>query len=109
MHSALISSQNERIAGCKTDRRSFFDAREIARNRPREQELDALQTLTEVKAGSTRLAVCEEKRGFLFEKARRKVPTDGRKRTKHRETLVREKTNDEEKWKLCFHFSISML
>ena len=27
--------------------------------------------------------------------------TDGRKRTKHRETLVREKTNDEEKRKLA--------
>ena len=24
MHSALISGQNERIAGCKTDRRSFL-------------------------------------------------------------------------------------
>jgi len=79
------------------------------RGKLRKREPDAWQTLTEVKAGSTRFAVCEEKRGFLFEKARRKVPTDGRKRTKHRETLVREKTNDEEKWKLCFHFSISML
>ena len=62
-----------------------------------------------MKAGSTRFAVCEEKRGFLFEKARRKMPTEDRKRKKHRETLVREKTNDEEKRKLCFHFSISML
>ena len=50
---------------------------------------------------SAHLAVCEEKRGFLFEKARRKMLTDGRKRTKHRETLVREKTNDEEKRKLA--------
>lgn len=109
MHSALTPNQSERIAGCKTDRRSFFDVREIAQKHPREREPDAGQTLAEVKAGSARLAVCEEKRGFLFEKARRKMPTDGRKRTKHRETLVREKTNDEEKRKLCFHFSISML
>lgn len=109
MYSALTPNQSERIAGYKTDRRSFFNAREIAWNRPREQELDALQTLAELKAGSARLAVCEEKRGFLSEKARRKMLTDGRKRTKHRETLVREKTNDKEKRKLCFHFSISML
>ena len=109
MYSTLTPNQSERIAGYKTDRRSFFDAREIVRNRPREQELDALQTLAELKAGSARLAVCEEKRGFLFEKALRKMLTEGRKRTKHRETLVREKTNDEEKRKLCFQFSISML
>lgn len=109
MHSALTPNQSERIAGRKTDRRSFFDAGEIASNHPREGKPDAWQTLAEAKAGSARLAVCEEKRGFLFEKARRKMLTDGRKRTKHRETLVREKTNDEEKRKVCFHFSISML
>ena len=88
MHSALISSQSERIAGCKTDRRSF-----LMRGKLR-KIIHVSESLMP---------------GFLFEKARRKVPTDGRKRTKHRETLVREKTNDEEKWKLCFHFSISML
>ena len=109
MHSALISSQSERIAGCKTDRRSFLMRGKLRKIIHVSESLMPWQTLTEVKAGSTRFAVCEEKRGFLFEKARRKVPTDGRKRTKHRETLVREKTNDEEKWKLCFHFSISML
>ena len=104
MYSALTPNQSERIAGHKTDRRSFLNAREIAWNRPREQEFDASQTLAELKAGSTRLAVCEEKRGFLSEKARRKMLTEGRKRTKHRETLVREKTNDEEKTETLFSF-----
>ena len=53
--------------------------------------------------------VCEEKHRAKRKKARMiRLHEDGN-RTKHSETKVREKTNDEEKWKLCFQFSISML
>lgn len=53
--------------------------------------------------------VCEEKRREKGKITSDRMSDRDEKRAIHRETWVREKTNEKEKQKLCFQFSISML